>query len=173
MDRSSFESAEPLLEKIAERIDQILNSPQFADIRQALAQLSQTVGPPFSVNLDVSVEVFDPQRPHPLPLLVTGVSTSEGKPPHRTWSDSTPQKYLVDGEMVIVPHDRCPKCYGIWDFKWKNGSCSECQATLGKEVRILLDTDICPYCEDGKVSLSSPVCDKCGFRVDPTLVAWG
>jgi hypothetical protein len=87
--------------------------------------------------------------------------------------DSTPQKYVVDGEMLIVPHDRCPRCYGIWDFKFKNRSCRECDATLGEEVKILLDTDSCPDCEKGKVSMSSPVCNKCGFRVDRALVAWG
>jgi len=173
MDRATFESADPIVDQMAEMIDGVLDSPQFSEIRQALIRLSEAVGSRFSVSLDVCVEVFDPERSHPLPLLVTGISTSKGKAPHRTWSDSTPQKYLIEGKMLIVPHDRCPKCYGIWDFKFKNLSCRECNATLGKDVKFLLDSDICPYCEEGKVSLSSPICDKCGFRVDPRLVAWG
>jgi hypothetical protein len=173
MDRSSFESADPIIDQMAEMIDEVLDSSQFSEIRQALAQLSAAIDSRFSVNLDVRVEVFDPERPNPLPILQTGLSTSDGKPPYRTWSDSTPQKYLVEGVMLIVPHDLCPKCYGIWDFKFKNRSCRECNATLGTDVKLLLDTDICPYCEEGKVSMSLPVCDKCGIRVDPALVAWG
>jgi hypothetical protein len=173
MNRLTFESADPIIERMAEMIDQVLDSAQFEGIRQALAHLSESVGPRFSVNLSVSVEVVDPERSHPLPLLTTGFSTSEGKSLFRTWGDSTPQKYVVDGEMRVVPHDRCPKCYGIWDFKFENQTCHECDATLGKEVKILLDTDVCPHCEDGKVSMSSPVCGKCGFRVDDGLVAWG
>jgi hypothetical protein len=154
-------------------IDGVLDSSQFSRIQQALAQLSKAVGPQFSVNLNVCVEVFDPQRSHPLPVLQTGLSTSKGEAPYRTWSDSTPQKYLVEGEMVVVPDDRCPKCYGIWDFKFKNLSCRECHATLGMNLKILLDSDTCPYCGEERISLSSPVCNKCGFRVDPALVAWG
>ena len=127
----------------------------------------------YSVNLNVSIEVFDPKRSNPLPLLTTGLSTSEDKPPFQTWGDSTPQKYVVDGEMQVVPHDRCPRCYGIWDFKFLKRSCPECDATLGEAVKVLLDTDVCPHCEEGKVSVSSPVCPKCGFRVDSTRVVWG
>jgi hypothetical protein len=173
MQPSSFDTAEPLLDQLAEMIDGVLDSSQFSEIRQALVRLSEAVGPQFSVNLNVCVEVFDPQRSHPLPLFQTGLSTSRGEEPYRTSCDSTPQKYVVDGEMLIVPHDRCPKCYAIWGFKFKSQSCRECRATLGKEVKILLDTDVCPDCEKGKVSLSSPVCSKCGFRIDPALVAWG
>jgi hypothetical protein len=173
MDRESFESADPIIEQIAEMIDGVLDSAQVLEIRQSLVRLSEAVGPRYSVNLNVCVELFDPERSHPLPLLPTGISTSKGEGPYRTSCDSTPQQYLVEGEILIVPHDRCPRCYGIWDFKFKNRSCRECKATLGKEVKILLDTDICPYCEKGKVSLSSPVCDKCGFRIDPKLVDWG
>jgi hypothetical protein len=173
MDRSTFEAADPIVDQLAEVIDGVLDSIQFSEIRHALVRLSEAIGPQFSVNLNVCVEAFDPHRSNPLPLLQTGLSTSKGEAPYRTWSDSTPQKYVVEGEMLIVPHDRCPRCYGIWDFKFKNVSCSQCQATLGKEMKILLDTDVCPDCEKGRVWLSSPVCNKCGFRVDPALVAWG
>jgi hypothetical protein len=173
MDRSSFESADPIVDRLAEMIGQVLDSPQFESVRQALAQLSEAVGEEYSVNLNLGIEVFDPQRPHALPLLMTGFSASAGKDPYRTWGDSTPQKYVVDGEIQIVPHDRCPRCYGTWDFKFMHRSCRWCAATLGREVKVLLDTDVCPHCEEGKVSMSSPVCDKCGFRVEPSDVVWG
>jgi hypothetical protein len=173
MDRSSFDSADPVVDRLADMISRALGSTQFEGIRQALAELSEAVGARYSVNLNVGIEVFDAKRPHPLPLLMTGLSTSEGKPPFRTWGDSTPQKYVVDGEMQVVPHDRCPRCHGPWDFKFEHRSCPGCAATLGTDVKVLLDTDVCPHCEEGKVSMSSPVCPKCGFQVDPSLVVWG
>jgi hypothetical protein len=173
MDRSSFESADPIVDRLADLIDQALESAQFEGIRQALAELSEAVGQRHSVNLSVNVEVFDPERGHALPLLMTGLSTSEGKPPYQVWGDSSPQKYVVDGEMQIVPHDRCPRCHGVWDSKFRHRSCPECAATLGENVKVLLDTDECPHCEEGKVSMSSPVCRKCGFEVEPKLVVWG
>jgi ribosomal protein L37E len=174
MDRSSFESADPIIDQLAELIDQTLSSAQLSAIRQALVQLSKAISPRYSVNLNVIVEVFDPGRgTHALPLLTTGLSTSEGKTPYRTCGDSTVEKYVSEGEIQVVPHDRCPRCYGLWDFKFKNSACSTCGATLGRDVKLLLDTDVCPYCEEGKVSMTNPVCDRCGHRVDPGIVTGG
>ncbi len=58
-------------------------------------------------------------------------------------------------------------------FKLNHPSCSGCGATMGQDVKLLLDTDVCPFCEEGKVSLIAPVCDKCGQRIDPGIVVWG
>ena len=173
MDRSTFESADLVVDEIANKLDELLDSDQFSAIRIALARLSETVGPRYSANLIVSVDVFDTERSHGLPLLTLGLSTSKGEPPHNTYGDSTPQKYVVDGEIQVVPHDRCPKCYSVWDFKLTHPSCSECDARMGREVKLLLDTDLCPFCEEGKVSMTVPVCDKCGQRIDPSNVVWG
>jgi hypothetical protein len=125
------------------------------------------------VNLNVCVDVFDVERSHALPLLTAGLSTSKGEPPYKTYGDSTPQKYVVDGEIQVVPPDRCPKCYGLWHFKLNHPSCSECGATMGREVKLLLDTDVCPFCEEGKVSMTIPACARCGQRIDPSVVVWG
>ncbi len=45
MDRSSFESADPIIDQLAELINQTLESDQLSAIRQALVQLSKAVGP--------------------------------------------------------------------------------------------------------------------------------
>jgi hypothetical protein len=173
MDRSTFESVTPILDEIAATLDENLYSDEFASVRLLLARLSERVGRRYSVNLNVSVDVFDTERTNALPLLTTGLSTSKGETPYQTFGDSTPQKYLVDGDIQVVPHDRCPKCYGLWDFKLKHPSCPDCGATLGSDVKLLLDTDICPFCEEGTVSPTVPVCAKCGQRIDPGFVAWG
>jgi Zn-finger nucleic acid-binding protein len=173
MDRATFESADPILDEIGAKLDELLDADQFAAFRLLLARLSEAVGSRYSVNLTVGVDVFDAERPNPLPLLVTGLSTSGGKSPYQTYGDSTPQKYVVEGEIQVVPHDHCPKCYGVWDFKFKNLSCSECGATMGRQVKLLLDHDLCPFCEEGRVSLTAPVCNKCGQQIDPGVVVWG
>jgi hypothetical protein len=38
---------------------------------------------------------------------------------------------------------------------------------------MLLDSDVCPFCEEGKVTARKPRCTNCGFQVDGSLVAWG
>jgi hypothetical protein len=123
MDRSTFESADLIVDEIADKLDELLDSDQFAAIRLLLVRLSEKVGPRYSVNLNVCVDVFDAERSHALPLLNAGLSTSKGATPYKTFGDSTSQKYVVDGEIQVVPHDRCPKCYGVWDFKYKRTSC--------------------------------------------------
>jgi hypothetical protein len=173
MDRLAFESADPIVERIAEMVEQILDSDQMSAVGLALAQLSEVLGLSYSVNLNVTLDVFDPARSHPLPLLTTGLSTSEGQPPYKTWGDSSPHKYIVDGEMQVVPHDRCPRCHREWDFKFKHMTCSSCRAVLGRDVRLLLDSDVCPFCDEGHVSMAVPLCDKCGYLVDSAHVVWG
>src|SRR5271168_2832102 len=112
MDRTTFESADLVVDEIASALDDVLDSDRFDAVRLLLTRLSDTVGPRYSVNLNVSVDVFDTERSHALPLLTLGLSTSKGEPPHTTYGDSTPQKYVVEGEIQVVPHDRCPGCYG-------------------------------------------------------------
>jgi hypothetical protein len=74
-------------------------SDHLSAIRLALARLSKAVASGYSVNLNVSVEVFDKARPHALPLLTAGLTTSEGKPPYKTSGDSSPHRYVVDGDI--------------------------------------------------------------------------
>ncbi len=158
MDRSTFEAADLVVDEIAAKLDEVLDSDQFAAIRVLLAHLSEKVGSEYSVNLNVTVDVFDAERSNALPLLNMGLSTSKGEPPYKTHGDSTSQKYVVNGEIQVVPHDRCPRCFGLWDFKLNHPSCFECGVTMGREVKLLLDTDVCPFCEEGRVSLTNPVC---------------
>jgi hypothetical protein len=90
MDRSTFESADLIVDEIADKLDELLDSDHFAAIRLLLARLSEKVGPRYSANLTVCVDVFDAERSNALPLLTLGLSTSEGKTPYKTHGDSTP-----------------------------------------------------------------------------------
>ncbi len=173
MDQHDFQIADRHVEKIAERLDQILKSPELQPLREALVALGKDLGDRYLVILSCLVEVTDQKEARTLPLLNTGLCTSSGAEPYRVHGDSTSQRYLVDGQIQVVPHDRCPKCWGPWDFKFDNQQCRGCGTELGKTVKVLLDSDVCPYCEEGKVTASKPRCAKCGFVVDQSLVAWG
>lgn len=173
MDPSTFSAADPFVDKIADLVDAALTSDQLASLRQVLEELGKVVGPRYSANLTVVLDVFDREREMAMPLLNTGLSAADDGPPYRTWGDSSPQRYLVEGEIQVVPHDYCPKCWGIWDFKFEHRTCQQCGTMLGQDCKVLLDSDVCPHCEKGKVSMSQPVCDQCGYEVDLSVVAWG
>src|SRR4051794_4311409 len=173
MDQERFEAADRHVEEIAEILDRALMSPELGKLREALVALGKAAGEGYSVSLTCLVEVFDDQKQRPLPLLSSGLATSNGEEPYRVSGDSTSQRYLVDGQIQVVPHDRCPKCWGVWDFKWQHRRCPHCAAELGKNCKVLLDSDVCPNCERGRVTASKPRCAECGFEVDPSLVAWG
>ena len=170
MDPDTFNQVEPLLDKIAEVAEKQLAG---SELQRLLSELSKVVGEGKSVNITFHVDVFDDKRERALPLLNTGLSAFPGKEPFRTWGDSTLQRYVVQDGIQVVPHDRCPVCWGEWDFKFKHPSCKSCGATLGKECKVLLDTDECPYCQEGKVTMTKPRCKQCGFQVDPKTAVWG
>jgi Zn-finger nucleic acid-binding protein len=173
MDKPTFQVADEHIDRIFEIVDEALESPKLENLRSALAVLSKALGERYSVILDCNIAIFDNHEERTLTMLQTGLSTSNGGEPSRIWGDSSPQKYVVDGEIQVVPHDHCPKCWGTWDFKFEHRTCPECGATLGEDIRVLLDTDVCPSCEEGSVSMASPHCNKCGFEADQKTIAWG
>ncbi len=173
MEKSVFEAADPILDEIADATTELLDSPQTEPLRTLLTTLNKVMGARYGVSLLLNIEVFDHDGERSLPLLQTGLAGFDSDKPYQAWNDSTPQHYIVVGEMLVVPHDRCPQCWEVWDFKFKHQMCAHCGATLGKDVKVLLDTDVCPWCEEGKVSMSNPTCSRCGHTVDPECVVWG
>jgi ribosomal protein S27AE len=173
MDKTTFETADPILDEIAEVANALLDSEEMEALRSLLTKLNKAIGNRYLVALHLNVDVFDIEKERCLPLLQTGLGGFDRDQPFLACGDSTEQRYVADGEMVIVPHDRCPLCWEDWDFKFLNPACSHCGAHLGVNVKVLLDTDACPNCEDGEVSMSQLTCPKCGFVVDPSYVTWG
>jgi len=171
MDQKSYEQVDPLVDEIAEQISDLLETDAFRSIKQKLAAISSVFGE-FSVNLEMNVRLFDPEGLH-LPLLQTGLSTTDGAEPWQMWGDSTPQRYVVFGDIVVVPNDHCPQCWAEWGFKEQNPKCPGCGLHLGAEVKLLLDSDCCPHCEKGKVSAASPMCSECNYCVNLDHVVWG
>jgi len=173
MDQNSFNNIDPLLDDIADLVNTLLDSNALIEIKQKLSELAAIVAPEQIIEFGVNLELFDPSRGSPLPLLSTGLSVPHGSSAFRTSGDSTPQRYVVDGEIQVVPHDRCPKCWGSWDFKFHTLSCPACETTLGENCKVLLDSDVCPHCGEGQVTVTDLTCDQCGYYVDPTMATWG
>jgi hypothetical protein len=71
MDKSTFEMVDPLIDEIAECTDQVLDSPELAQLRTLLTKLKKKLGDRYLVSLGVTVDVFDssstPRNPN-LPL---------------------------------------------------------------------------------------------------------
>ena len=170
---AEFRSLDSVAESINDKFEELHDAGAFAEILKQIQEASQTLPGTHSVTFDVRMEVYDKHRQKSLSLLTTGFAASKGQDPYRHYGDSTPQKYLVEGEMCMVPDNYCPHCWGDWDFKFKHGTCPECAYELGRKVKYLLDNDVCPYCQEGKVTVEKPRCDQCGFEVDGKKVVWG
>jgi hypothetical protein len=171
MDQPTSAAIDPIVRQLADAIDPVLDGAAVAEARRLIEELSQTLGKSYSVSLKVTVEVFDGAKT--LPVLQTGLTSAKGRPAFRTHDDYSLERYLVNGEIRVVPQDRCPRCWATWDLKTESRSCGGCGLRMGVECRILIDSDVCPSCEKGRVTMASPVCDRCGYRVDLSLVAWG
>lgn len=173
MEKHEFEQVDPLVDDIAEEVDGLIEGDALANIKTKLAEISRILGEPYSVTLDINLEVFDCDRKMSLPLLRTGLSTDNGSPARQCWGDSSPHRYVVHGQLSIVPHDHCPDCWSVWDFKELHPTCPSCGVTLGEQVKWLLDNDMCPNCEEGTVTAAAPTCTKCGHEVNPAYIVWG
>lgn len=173
MDQVTFDGTKGHLDRIESMVEETLDSESFGPIAEALKRISHALGSRYSVDLTISLEVFDREKKKTLPLMTVGYASSDDGEPYRTREDCSFHRYALRGEIQVVPHDRCPNCWGEWDFKFKHRTCPECGVTLGSEVKVLLDTDVCPNCEEGHVSMENPICPKCGFEIDPKTVVWG
>jgi hypothetical protein len=173
MKESEFRSLDSLADALDQQCDRWFASPEFAALKAALRKASAVLPPTYSVAINVELHVFDGDREQGMSLLTTGVNTSQGEAPYRTAGDSSIHRYIVGGEICELPQDRCPHCWKAWDFKLQHPTCPGCSYSLGKEVKLLLDRDTCPHCERGSISAQQLTCSECGFRVDPSYVAWG
>lgn len=173
MDQAIYDSIKEPLDRLESLVEEALDSETFALLREGLKRIGHGLGSQHSVDLSVRLEIFDREKERTLSLINSGYSCGNDGQPYRTHSDSSHQRYAVEGKIQTVPHDRCPKCWGEWDFKFTHTSCAECGATLGDDVKVLLDKDICPHCEEGRITIDNPTCSKCGFEVDSNFVTWG
>ncbi|QDT45157.1 hypothetical protein Pan241w_52760 [Gimesia alba] len=173
MNPKSWQKSKEFINLISDNITVLMESSEFGVIQSQLMSLIQSLDKRYGVTINCVIDVIDWEKERILPLLNTGISTEESGDVFRTWNDALPQKYVVNGDIHVVPQDYCPNCWSDWGFKWKKRTCPECGIKLGEECKILLDSDVCPHCKDGIISMNNPVCDKCRFKIDPNCVVWG
>lgn len=171
---------EPLAQQADEEVERFLSSSDAEALKQILKRVSGVLPDGYSASLDCTLNVFDSERGNVLTLSDTSLAASGDEEPHIAYGDCTPCRYLVDGEICEVPHDRCPNCWAGWGFKIgtpetapETPECPCCGYEMGEQIKLLLDADRCPRCEKGTLSMAKPTCDQCGLVIDPTIVAWG
>lgn len=173
MEVDQFDRIENLSDDVYDKFEELHKKGVFADIESKLKEICSSLKEEYSISVNLAVEVFNAEKEKSMILLGRGIECSGGHEPHLATSGSTSHRYVVNGHIVKLPHDYCPNCWGEWDFKLLNLTCPLCDYTMGKEVKLLLDTDVCPGCEKGKVSRSNPQCERCGIALDSGMVNWG
>ena len=171
----TFNAISPYLEDMTMILEEMLqeDTDNAKRLRYSLTEISKALGTDFSVDLNVIVQAFSSPELRALPLVQIGLSSNNGDTPYGHSADCTPQRYIVDGEIQVVPRDRCPKCWEDWMNKFEYPICEHCETRLGKDCKVLLDSDLCPFCEAGHVSMQNHVCDDCGSEINLTMVTWG
>ena len=173
MKENEFKTLDPVADQVNEEVGKWIESDALSELKEALRRVSASLPETYAIELAVQLRIFDSERERSLTLLNSGLCTIGGQEPFSGDGDSTFQRYVVDGVICQVPHDYCPHCWGPWDFKLNHRECRHCGYSLGKEVKLLLDTDVCPNCEQGTVTVTTPTCNNCEFTVDPEFVTWG
>jgi len=173
MDAEQFDSIEKLADNVYDKFDELYKKGIFAEIEAKMKDVCASLKEEYSISVNFDVEVFNSEKEQSITLTKRGIACFGGQAPYLASSGSTAHRYVVNGQIVKLPHDYCPHCWGEWDFKLLHTTCPSCDFMMGKEIKLLLDTDVCPNCEEGKVSHSNPQCTKCGVMLDGNVVNWG
>lgn len=173
MKKSLYEKLDGLVDELASEVTSVLQSELILRIKKRLTQITLELDSSHALSLDICLNVFDADRDRTIALMQTGLGTNDDAETYQCWGDSSAQRYVVNGEVTMVPHNYCPACWAIWDEKERHTQCLGCGVVFGREVKLLLDSDLCPQCEGAEVTCANPRCEHCGFTIDPQHVVWG
>lgn len=70
----------------------------------------------------------------------------------------------VRTKLVTITLWECDNCGRNWKMKYKNPSCPNCDHKMGKEIKLFLSRDTCPYCDNEGIRPDGLKCSKCGFE---------
>ena len=174
MNMDKIDKLDQLADAVDEKLCDLIEKGELKDLKENLGNISSELSERYSISITLNLEIFDNVRNKSISLVKNGFNCVGHETPYQiTSSCSSYHTYIVKGERLKVPHDYCPQCWGDWDFKLDNGKCPECGIQLGKDIFLLLDTDVCPNCEEGNVTHNNPICEKCGYNVDTEMIRWG
>ena len=165
------EKVNALADKAHDFFEEVKKSDAFKALVTEMKNIGQD--PSEFISLGLELKLFNTQKEGQLDIYSSGMqSNGEGEPsPYQ--GGETFEKFLLHGDIQVVPNGKCPQCYQAWDFKDMSPSCSNCAIELGPKLKYLIDSDHCPNCEGGTVTRSQPSCDKCDYVADPKRVTWG
>jgi hypothetical protein len=168
--------------KTAEKLDEVMsdlhqfveNLRENPDYQRIITKLKASeIDDEEVLSIGIDLKIYDGRREKVLELYTAGTQVfQDGEQSHFSGGDAN-EKFLLNGNIEVAPNGHCPMCYEEWPFKENKEACPNCSTTLGKELKFLIDNDICPHCNEGKVTRTSLVCDQCDFAVDPDLTTWG
>lgn len=175
MDPEKFSKIGPFAEDLAVFLEDMItdDTDEAKQIRYSLQEISSAFGKGVPVTLSITVCADSHAERRMLPLVQLALLCEDGSSPRLLVEDGSPQRFLLAGAIQVVPRSQCPSCWGRWTEKFENPSCPHCATKLGKGCKVLLDSDQCPRCGFGNVTMEEPVCDDCGYEVDVSKVSWG
>ncbi|EOQ87224.1 hypothetical protein LEP1GSC202_3663 [Leptospira yanagawae serovar Saopaulo str. Sao Paulo = ATCC 700523] len=174
MNDEKFYELNAISENIHTKFEDLKEKGEIENIEFLIKNLLKKLPEKYSIEFSFNLSIFDSEREKSIEMLRVGINGLGNTAETYKFSESYKfNRYLVQGHIVEIPHNHCPNCWSEWDFKYLGSSCSDCGVTLGKEVKLLIDSNECPNCESGKISPKKPHCDKCDFIAEDDLVIWG
>ena len=173
MKPGEYELLEPVAGIAAAKFEEFCAPENMKDLTEAIRKVLAALPSRYGVELEFSLLALDSKRETSVRLFTGGVSFPMDGEPYASRGDAAIQRYVVKGEVCVVPDDYCPHCWGDWVFKLRKRTCPKCAYSLGKEIKFLRDSDQCPYCARGTVTVKNPKCPECEFVAEPNMVVWG
>lgn len=173
MNSKDYADCEKLADKMLDLFEAQYEQGDFDAIEQELAKISARLEERYQVSARITFEIFDKTKEKTILLADTGITAVGGEEPEVFSEADSADSYIVDGEVVRIPHSYCPVCWGDWETKKDNKACPSCGAAMGRKVKLLLDTGMCPHCGEGKVSRANPTCPRCFTQIGESEIHWG
>ena len=173
MNQENFQELDTIASIMSEKFQNLRESGALKEIEDGITELAQKLQERYSISLLLTLSIFDSERDNEIKIHETGINCFGKDSPHSVDGGDSYQRFVVTGNIVELPNGYCPSCWGEWDFKLFNPECPHCKIKLGVEVKLLLDTNECPHCCKGVISMNNPQCTHCDFVALPEIVSWG
>ena len=165
---------ESVCDNVFDLFHSLNDDDKFSELKKLMTLAAQKISDGQSITFSMRFTLDDSDLAKQIPFLDMGLTCGKDETPFFFEGVSTLATYVLsDGSVQRIPHDRCPCCWDNWDFKLDSPECPSCGIQLGKGVKQMIDSDICPHCEKGKVSMQSCKCNECGYELDSEKILWG
>lgn len=173
MNDEKFIEADKIADYLYGEFVKLHDAGHLNELKNILQNFSKNLSERYSISTHITLDIFDSEREKQINIFQTGFSCIGNDKPYQTNAGDAFNRYMVNGCIVELPDSYCPNCWSEWGFKKFGQSCKSCDLIFGREIKLLLDTNECPNCKKGTISLKNPYCDSCEFYADPNLVIWG